>query len=102
MFRKHLRKQCGGIKKVDAKLGVVRLLFGSDQMQKRKRRNYTREFKEESVKLVTEQMTLKGHIQCIGYDLSKQYLLLLKTEADQFNDRKPAGTMGNGISPATI
>jgi len=40
---------------VDTKLRAVRLLFGGVHMKKSKRRNYTDEFKEESVKLVTEQ-----------------------------------------------
>lgn len=40
---------------MDTKLRAVRLLFGGVHMKKSKRRNYTDEFKEEAVKLVTEQ-----------------------------------------------
>ena len=40
---------------MDTKTRAVRLLFGGVHMKKSKRRNYTDEFKEEAVKLVTEQ-----------------------------------------------
>jgi transposase len=40
---------------VDTKLRADRLLFGGVHMKKNKRRNHTDEFKEEAVKLVTEQ-----------------------------------------------
>jgi len=40
---------------VETKLRAVRLLFGGVHMKKSRRRNYTNEFKEEAVKLVTEQ-----------------------------------------------
>jgi transposase len=40
---------------VDTKLRAVELLFGGVHVKKIKRRNYTDEFKEEAVKLVTEQ-----------------------------------------------
>lgn len=40
---------------MDTKLRAVRLLLRGVHMKKSKRRNYTDEFKEEAVKLVTEQ-----------------------------------------------
>ena len=40
---------------MDTKLRAVRLLFRGVHMKRSKRRNYTDEFREEAVKLVTEQ-----------------------------------------------
>ncbi len=40
---------------MDTKIRAVRLLFGGVHMKKSKRKNYTDEFKEEAVRLVTEQ-----------------------------------------------
>jgi len=70
---------------VDTKLRAVRLLFGGVHMKKYNRRNYTDEFKEEAVKLVTEQhykITEAARNLGIHHSLLRRWIKACTPESD--------------------